>query len=144
MLNQKKYIIYAENDQSFNSYFFKNGGVDVKSLYLDEVDEDEYGLEMEYNYKNYTPEEVLSVARGDKIYYDLKTTYNILSRRNCERISPGYNKRMTLTIFLKHTLEDDRNAFYAYFSLCKRAIYYANNYDLLNNNKLRIPLHHSG
>ena len=143
-----QFIIFTETDlPTFTHHFFQaKKGMSIKTLYIEEEDVNEYAVTMTYTHSNVKfkgLKELLNNIDYDKIYFDLKTTFNILSRRNCEQISPGYNKRLTLSIFNEHVLSYDSLNLYSYFDLCKTLIYYTNNYDLLSNQLPRIALHRS-
>ena len=153
-----QYIIftYAKNF-TFMQYIYKDDYVNVKTLSIDknedfsldsddadESDDDEYRLDMHYTLKKMRPGKLLTMITYDEIYYDLKTTFNILSRRNCEMISPQYNIKKTLSIFNQHIRDFKSINLYNYFDLCANLIYYANNYDILSNQLPRLALHRSG
>lgn len=127
----------------FNVYLFNNGVATVRSLYIEEVDVDEYEIYMVYTPYNITIEEVLDEPH-EEVYFDLKTTYDIISRRNCEQIVPGHNKKYVLNDFNKYVVNDfDYTNLYSYFDLCKQLIYYSHNYDMLLGQLPRIALHRS-
>ena len=140
-----QFMIFTETDiPTFTLYKYNNDHNTIRTLFIEEMDINEYVVDMEYTHSNHTPEELLNSIDYDQIYFDLKTTFNILSRRNCEQISSGYNTRMTLSIFNQHATDYHGLNLYSYFDLCKKLIYYSNNYDLLSNQLPRIALHKSG
>jgi hypothetical protein len=99
---------------------------------------------MSYRCLRASIQELLITIDYDEIFYDLKTTFNILSRRNCQAISPGYNVKTTLSIFNQHVINIKKINLYSYFDICMKLIYYANNYDLLSAQSPRMALHRSG
>ncbi len=138
-----EFIIYTGTDTTFTSYIFK-GSFTIKEMYIFEEDINEFSIDMTYKPSRLSPKALLNTIKYEQIYFDLRTTFNILSRRSCEQISPGYNTRMTLFIFNQHTSTFKHLDLYSYFDLCKTLIYDANNYDLLSNQTLRMALHRSG
>ncbi len=151
-----QYIIFTYKKDTFMQYLYNDNHVNVKTLYInknedfsldsddaDESEKDEYRLGMNYRYMKIKPEKLLTMITYDEIYYDLKTTFNILSRRNCENISPQYNTKKTLSIFNQHIRDFKSINLYSYFDLCANLIYYANNYDILSNQLPRMALHRS-
>ena len=156
--NPSQFILFTSHIDyfpKFTLYHFNKGYITTRTLYIYEEDVDTYAVSMTYA-NSRLPITDLLYEIDNEIDYDLKTTYNIFNRRNCEKISPGYAKKMTLNLFNEHikgvsNTQKDINL-YSYFDLCKTLIYYSNNYDLLAisdgplaaNQLPRIALHRSG
>lgn len=141
--NPSTFVIFTLSDATFNIYYFDNG-VRYTKLYIEETDVDEYVVTMQYTYDNMSVQELLEIIKYDEIYFDLITTFKIASRRNCEKISSGYNKQYTLSVFNEHAKDLQAFDLFSYFNLCKTLLYYSYNYDLLAHQSPRMALHRSG
>lgn len=140
--NPDDFIIFTvsvEHDSPvFRIYQFESGYLNTLKLYIEQQDADEYILITNYNYSDHTIEELFEIIEYDELYFDIQTTYNIISRRNCEEISSGYNKKITKDIFNKHANINIVNNIYSYFDLYKTLLYQAYNYNLLFNKPVQL------
>jgi hypothetical protein len=136
--NKTPCIIYSNNiDEEdlpeFTVHIIHEDHVDVHMLFIDNTDEDEFivnTITMSYipynNIKDY-----INSFNYNVIYYDVKTTFNILKNRNCESIKPGYAYMMTMKIVNYYTPKINVDNLYSFFDECKKILYMTTNYDLL-------------
>ncbi len=129
----------------FRVFHYHNGMVSSTELSIQEEDVNEYNVELQYTFNTPKTIEDLLNVKYDELYYDLKTTFNIVNRRNCEKILSGYSKNYTLSVFNEHSPIDLTTLtdidLYTYFDLCKQLIYYSYNYDILLDQLPRVPLY---
>jgi hypothetical protein len=137
-------IVYSSNiDEEdlpeFTVHIIHDNHVNVHMLFIDNVDQDEFIVNtISISYIPYNNiKQYLDSFNYNEIYYDIKTTFNILKNRNCENIKPGYATSQTMKIVNNLTKNINVDNLYSFFDACQQLLYLSTSYDLLQEEDIK-------